>query len=341
MNGKFITKEEALKRLQMTSEQLDALVSEGELRSFRDGGMIRFKVEDIENLKKRSETEATVVLGDTKKGAQEPADDETSEVDLDSIEVESDADESDQTSILPLDVPGGKEKEEEPAVLDLDEAAGKEEGTSLAAVLEESPTVERPKKRSDESEIASAVLDEKAAETDHGIDLAEVNKGATGTSDTDVASSLLDIVEEEKKKKGVTGLLMAAEKETSGKPSVTAETVGLEPASASELGTVAIEPVEATGGVEETVPMEASAEEGVTEPGAPVSVEEPGMAPGGGLALEDYLHDVQPEGVAVKFGLLLTTVVLIYCAILVYNLYSGVNNGLSSWFTDLLKPLGL
>ena len=335
MNGKFITREEALKRLQMTSAQLDALVSEGELRSFRDGGTIRFKAEDIENLKKRSETEATVVLGGAKKGSAEPADDETSEVDLDSIEVESDADESDQTSILPLDVPGGKEKEA--PMLELDEAGGGKdvEGTSLAAVLDESPTVERPKKRSEESEIASAVLDEKAAETDHGIDLGEMNKGG-GASDTDVASSLLEIVEEEKKKKGVTGMLMAAEKESAGKPSVTAETVGLEPASASELGTVAIEPVEASGGVEETVPMEASAEEVVTEPGA-TAMDEGGMAAPVRGSIEDYLHDVQPEGVAVKFGLLVTAVVLIYSAVFVYNLHTGVNNDLTRWLTDLVK----
>ena len=334
MNGKFISREEALKRLQMTSEQLDALVSEGELRSFRDGATIRFKTEDIENLKKRSETEATIVLGGGKKGA-ESSDDETSEVDLDSIEVESEADESDQTSILPLDVPGGKE---EGAVLDLDEAGGgkESEGTSLAAVLDESPTVERPKKRGEDSDFTSTVLDEKAAETDHGIDLAEVNKGGAGASDTDVASSLLEIVEEEKKKKGVTGLLMAAEKETTGKPSVTAETVGLEPASASELGTVAIEPVEAAGGVEETVPMEA-AEEALAEPGAPTAAAEAGPPVEGGLGLEDYLREVEPEGAAVKFGLLLTAIILIYSTVLVYNLHAGVNNGLTSWLTDLVK----
>lgn len=340
MNGKYITKEEALKRLQMTSEELDRLVSEGELRAFRDGGVIRFKAEDIEELKKRSETEATVVLGADAKKSATPPDDETSEVDLDSVEVESEADESDQTSILPLDVPGEKEEEEAP-VMELDEA-GDKEGPSLAAVLEEAPTVERPKKKGDVSDIASAVLDEKAAETDHGIDLAEVQKSAGRAGGSDVASSLLDIVEEEKKKRGITGLLKAAEKETDSKPSVTAETVGLEPATESELGTVAIEPVEA-GSSEETVPMEAAVEEAATEPGIePVGgAEGPAVVAGGALTLEDFLQDVQPEGALVKFGLLVTAVVMVYAAILVYNLHAGTNNALTRWLTEMLgKSLG-
>jgi hypothetical protein len=335
MNGKFITREEALKRLQMTGEQLDALVTEGELRAFRDGGAIRFKAEDIENLKKRSETEATVVLEGAKKAP--PADDETSEVDLDSVEVEADADESDQTSILPLDVPG--EKEEEAPVLELDEAPAKgPEGPSLAAVLEEAPTVERPKKRSKDSDITSGVMEEKVAETDHSIDLAAVSKAA-GTSDTDVASDLMQIVAEEKKaEKGISGLLKAADKEAAAKPSVTAETVGLEPASAAELGTVAIEPVEAAAGTEETVPMEAAVEE-ITEPGAVEAVADVSAAGPAGFTMEDFLRDVEPESVAVKAGLLATGVVLAYSAIIVGNLCAGSNNILTSWLTGLVSKL--
>ncbi len=337
MNGKFITREEALKRLQMSSEQLDALVAEGELRQFRDAGTIRFKADDVEALKKRAETESTIVLGGSK-AADQSKDDETSEVDLDSVEVESEADESDQTSILPLDSPAEKD---EVAALDLDQAeADKDvEGTSLAAVLEEAPTLDRPKgKKGAVADIASSVLDEKAAETDHGIDLAAVNKGGAGASDTDVASSLLEIVEEEKKKKkGVTHLLAAAEKETGTKPSVTAETVGLEPASESELGTVAIEPVEAMGGVEETVPMEAAEE--ALAPGADAAEAMPGAVGAmaqGGLMFEDYVQTLQPEGVAVKFALLLTSVVLVYSAVIVYNLYVGENTALTRWLTDAL-----
>ncbi|MBK8976732.1 MAG: hypothetical protein IPM29_12505 [Planctomycetes bacterium] len=51
-NDDFISFEKALRDLQMQSEQLKRLVSEGEIRAFRDGDSMKFKREDLEALRR-------------------------------------------------------------------------------------------------------------------------------------------------------------------------------------------------------------------------------------------------------------------------------------------------
>ncbi|MCA8941943.1 MAG: hypothetical protein KDB80_05225 [Planctomycetes bacterium] len=46
----FVSFEKALRDLQMRSEELRKLVSEGEIRAFRDGSSMKFRREDIDNL---------------------------------------------------------------------------------------------------------------------------------------------------------------------------------------------------------------------------------------------------------------------------------------------------
>ena len=50
-NDDFISFEKALRDLNMQSEQLKKLVSEGEIRAFRDGDSMKFKREDLDSLK--------------------------------------------------------------------------------------------------------------------------------------------------------------------------------------------------------------------------------------------------------------------------------------------------
>lgn len=50
-NDDFISFEKALRDLKMQSEQLKRLVSEGEIRAFRDGESMKFKREDLEALR--------------------------------------------------------------------------------------------------------------------------------------------------------------------------------------------------------------------------------------------------------------------------------------------------
>jgi excisionase family DNA binding protein len=51
-NDDFISFEKALRDLQMQSEELKKLVSEGEIRAFRDGDSMKFRREDLDALRK-------------------------------------------------------------------------------------------------------------------------------------------------------------------------------------------------------------------------------------------------------------------------------------------------
>src|SRR5438045_6563008 len=54
-----------MKELQVDEEELKKLVCQGELRGFRDGTSMKFKKEDVLNLKKGRETEPTIILTDS------------------------------------------------------------------------------------------------------------------------------------------------------------------------------------------------------------------------------------------------------------------------------------
>jgi excisionase family DNA binding protein len=57
-NDDYISFEKALRDLQMQSEQLKRLVSEGEIRAFRDGDSMKFKREDLDALRGDGDDEA-------------------------------------------------------------------------------------------------------------------------------------------------------------------------------------------------------------------------------------------------------------------------------------------
>ncbi len=61
-NDDFISFEKALRDLQMQSEELKKLVSEGEIRAFRDGDSMKFRREDLDALRKG---EDEIVFEDT------------------------------------------------------------------------------------------------------------------------------------------------------------------------------------------------------------------------------------------------------------------------------------
>ena len=63
--AEYMSFEEVLKELQVDEEELKKLVSQGELRGFRDGHSMKFKKEDVVNLKKGRETEPTIILTDS------------------------------------------------------------------------------------------------------------------------------------------------------------------------------------------------------------------------------------------------------------------------------------
>ena len=59
-NDDFISFEKALRDLKMQSDQLRKLVSEGEIRAFRDGDSMKFRREDLESLRRNKGSEELV-----------------------------------------------------------------------------------------------------------------------------------------------------------------------------------------------------------------------------------------------------------------------------------------
>ncbi len=61
----YMTFEEVLEELGVDEEEINRLVSHGELPSFREGNSIKFKRDDVLNLKRGRETEPTIILTDS------------------------------------------------------------------------------------------------------------------------------------------------------------------------------------------------------------------------------------------------------------------------------------
>ncbi len=62
MADEYLSLEEAARELQVTPEELKRMVSEEEIRAFRDGGELKFKVEDVIRVKDARENQPTIVL---------------------------------------------------------------------------------------------------------------------------------------------------------------------------------------------------------------------------------------------------------------------------------------
>jgi excisionase family DNA binding protein len=63
-NEEFLSFEKALRELKMRSEELKKLVSEGEIRAYRDGDSMKFRKEDVETLTAKSEGAQNLSMGD-------------------------------------------------------------------------------------------------------------------------------------------------------------------------------------------------------------------------------------------------------------------------------------
>jgi len=67
----YFSFEDVMKELELSEEDLKRMVSEGELRAFRDENKMKFKKEDVDNLKKGRITEPTIILPSTPGGSQD------------------------------------------------------------------------------------------------------------------------------------------------------------------------------------------------------------------------------------------------------------------------------
>ena len=84
MSEEFVNFKEAMTQLRLTEPELNEIVASGGLRAFRERDEVKFRSEDIINLKKSRETEPTIVLSDTQAERLAGATDEEP-IDLDSI----------------------------------------------------------------------------------------------------------------------------------------------------------------------------------------------------------------------------------------------------------------
>ncbi len=70
----FYSAQEAAKKLSLTLDELKALVRDGQLREFRDGGEIKYKLEEVDGLAENLETLSGSLGGSTGELILEPAD---------------------------------------------------------------------------------------------------------------------------------------------------------------------------------------------------------------------------------------------------------------------------
>lgn len=136
----FYSFEEALRELRLKEEELKRLVSEGEIRAFREGDTMRLRKADVENLKTELSGGEVVDLGEVKEelvfeddaGLQDEAGMATEAI----ANVETILDEE-----APADVTEEIRIEEETEVEEVEEEARAGGSTGLApAIVDEGPT---------------------------------------------------------------------------------------------------------------------------------------------------------------------------------------------------------
>ena len=187
--------------LQLSKEQVMALVKQGALRGFLDQGVYKFRRADVDKYKEQAESSATVVMGE--EGQGEPG----SKVDLADIDAEPGADESDQTSVLaPVDDKKDAEKGEGAAVFEFSE-------DELGLSLDEGEGESDASKTSTDSVLV-------ADESDSSMDILEVAEESS--SDSATSSADLDFMDESSSADDVMAAL-EVEEETPMRPEDLAE----------------------------------------------------------------------------------------------------------------------
>jgi len=103
----YFSFEDVLSELQLDEDELKRMVSEGELRAFRDENKMKFRRDDVESLKKGRVTEPTIILP----GSQAPKADGSGETILDMDNLSSGG--VDETALPDLDGGGADRSKEE------------------------------------------------------------------------------------------------------------------------------------------------------------------------------------------------------------------------------------
>src|SRR5262245_61519932 len=142
----YFSFEEVMRELELSEEDLKRMVSEGELRAFRDENKMKFKREDVEHLKKGRITEPTIILPSTPGATQ---DDTVLDLDVN------------QESNLEVSQSRGRGPSDEDLLVASDAPAG---GGGGAAEDEDAGLTTEPLKLADEVETAETVETEPVTE---------------------------------------------------------------------------------------------------------------------------------------------------------------------------------
>jgi hypothetical protein len=113
-----------MKELELGEEELKRMVSEGELRAFRDENKMKFKKEDVESLKKGRITEPTIILPST------PSSETTDETVLD-LDIGQETAALSDTSAQLAAVGGKGRREEEDLIVPSEEVGSDQEETFI------------------------------------------------------------------------------------------------------------------------------------------------------------------------------------------------------------------
>ncbi|MBI5369047.1 MAG: helix-turn-helix domain-containing protein [Planctomycetes bacterium] len=132
----YFSFEDVMGELQLDEEELKRMVSEGELRAFRDENKMKFRKDDVESLKKGRITEPTIVLPTPSRGSDKPTQEEGETI-LDFASDSSAGTPSvrpDETAVPAIDVGAGGEGSETGS----ETAAGETTGITEEMIFEDS-----------------------------------------------------------------------------------------------------------------------------------------------------------------------------------------------------------
>ena len=152
----YFSFEDVMKELELGEEELKRMVSEGELRAFRDENKMKFKKEDVESLKKGRITEPTIILPST------PSSETTDETVLD-LDIGQETAALSDTSAQ-LAAVGGKGRQEEDRVVPSEEVGSDQEETFIEEDTDTGLSTE-PLKLADEAAeetVAAEAVEEEA-----------------------------------------------------------------------------------------------------------------------------------------------------------------------------------
>ncbi len=178
--SRFMTMEEVMETLQIDKQELDQFISEGKLSPIRDAGKLKFRRQEVEEIKTATETEATVVFDN----ANAPSTDESSHEFDDGLFIVGDkkGESSDDEATI-ISIPGAQPEQDSDTGSVLVSAGADEDSDQTSIIPPSSDDVEGAVKEEEESIFDFGAEDITLEETDH----VESDSDVIGTEESDSA----------------------------------------------------------------------------------------------------------------------------------------------------------